>query len=294
MQNFSLQGVIDTVLGAFRAVRDGCWVQVQRHFSVRPLAQAQQPLNAWWQGERAQQLLKSECKALQSCLAELYGNHMMILPVQPLPKFSSCAVRHAFSLSPSAYCSVSARANLDQLPLPESIVDVAVLQHTLEYSVDPHQFLREVDRVLTLHGHLVIVAFNPLSGAGIASSLMRLFRPGAHRRHHRLRSARVQDWLRLLNFESHKVPCIGYHQNSSQSAIMRALMCMATLAERFGLPLSSYYVIVAQKRVQPLTPSKPLWLPLPSVSRLAGAPFLGARSSRVKLHKAQPVKGGNC
>jgi len=37
------------------------------------------------------------------------------------------------------------------------------MPHTLEFTNDPHQVLREVDRVLIPEGHVVILAFNPWS-----------------------------------------------------------------------------------------------------------------------------------
>lgn len=279
------QMVVEVLLGAGRSLRNGYCECVQRRFAVRPLEETQPLLNEWWQSERGLALLASEREALSHCLAGLHGNYMMTLGLQALPVPERCRVQHCFSLSPAGGSSVSARANLEQLPLSESMIDVAVLQHTLEYSLDPHQFLREVDRVLTPHGHLVIAAFNPLSFMGICSSVMRFFSSSAHRRHHQLRRGRVRDWLRLLDFETQSVACFRYHSWRPQSAIMRTLKRIAELAENFGLPLSGYYVIVAQKRVTPLTPSKPLWLPLPSVSRFTAAPFVGNRVSRAKLHK---------
>lgn len=279
------QMVVNVFLGAGRSLRNSFYDWAQRRFAVRPLEETQPLLNDWWQSERGLALLESESKAVSHCLAGLHGNYMMTLGLQALPVPEQCRVQHCFSLSPAESGSVSARANLEQLPLSESMIDVAVLQHTLEYSLDPHQFLREVDRVLTPHGHLVIVAFNPLSLAGLYSSVMRFFSSSAHRRHHLLRRGRVRDWLRLLDFETQSVACFRYHSWRPQSVIMRAFKSIAEQAENFGLPLSSYYVIVAQKRVAPLTPTKPLWLPLPSVSRFAAAPFVGNRASRAKLHK---------
>lgn len=285
------QMVVDTLLGAGRDLRNGYYECVKRRFAVRPLEESQWFLNDWWQSERGRALLASESAAVDACLSGLHGNYMMVVALQALPAPESCRVQNYFSLSPAGGNSVSARANLEQLPLSESVIDVAVLQHTLEYSLDPHQFLREVDRVLTPHGHLVVVAFNPLSLTGIYSSVMRFFSSSAHRRHHSLRRGRVRDWLRLLNFETQSIPCFRYHSWRPQSLIMRAFKRIAEQSENFGLPLSSYYVIVAQKRVTPLTPSKPSWLPLPSVSRFAADPFVGNRASRAKRHKFELNNG---
>lgn len=285
MLRSSFQAVVTALFSAVQGLRRRYCECVRQRYAVRPLRETQPLLNDWWQSDKGLSQLLSERRALNHCLAGLHGSYMMALGVQELPVPDTCRVQNSFSLSPSEHCSVSAQASLEQLPLPESVVDVAVLQHTLEYSVDPHQLLREVDRVLTPHGHLVVVVFNPLSCAGLCSSIMRLIAPKAHRCHHLLRAGRVRDWLRLLDFETQSIPSLEYHSWQPQSVIMQALKRIAVLADNFGLPLSSYCVIVAQKRVAPLTPSKPLWLPLAPVSRFAAAPFVGSRISRVNAAK---------
>ncbi len=61
-------------------------------------------------------------------------------------------------------------------------IDLVFLPHTLEFSADPHQVLRETERVLIPEGRVIILGFNPLSSLG----LWRLFR----RRGGRIRNRR--------------------------------------------------------------------------------------------------------
>lgn len=51
----------------------------------------------------------------------------------------------------------------DRLPVASDSVDVVLLLHTLDFYPDPHQTLREVERVLIPEGRLIVVGFNPWS-----------------------------------------------------------------------------------------------------------------------------------
>lgn len=91
------------------------------------------------------------------------------------------------------------RCEEEQLPLATASVDLMILPHGFDFSADPHQLLREVDRVLVPDGRLVLTGFNPMSLWGMR-------RLGANRelmpwQGRFLRMNRVKDWLTLLNFE---------------------------------------------------------------------------------------------
>ena len=51
-----------------------------------------------------------------------------------------------------------------QLPLASQSMDLVVMPHVLEFSKDPHQILREAERVLMPEGQIIIAGFNPLTG----------------------------------------------------------------------------------------------------------------------------------
>ena len=59
------------------------------------------------------------------------------------------------------------RSDLRQLPFASASLDLVVLPHVLEFLPDPHQMLREVERVLIPEGQVVIAGFNPLSLWGL-------------------------------------------------------------------------------------------------------------------------------
>lgn len=57
--------------------------------------------------------------------------------------------------------------DLRELPFAANSIDLAVLPQRHEFHDNPHQILREVERILIPDGQLVITGFNPLSLWGL-------------------------------------------------------------------------------------------------------------------------------
>jgi SAM-dependent methyltransferase len=88
-----------------------------------------------------------------------------------------------------------------ELPFASESIDLIVLPHVLEFAADPHQILREVDRVLRPEGRLVISGFNPASLWGARQYISRLIgTPYLPRDGQFISLIRIKDWLQLLNF----------------------------------------------------------------------------------------------
>jgi SAM-dependent methyltransferase len=91
--------------------------------------------------------------------------------------------------------------NPNELPFANESIDLIVLPHVLEFAADPHQILREVDRVLLPEGRLVISGFNPASLWGARQYLSRLIgNPYLPRDGQFIGLLRIKDWLQLLNY----------------------------------------------------------------------------------------------
>jgi SAM-dependent methyltransferase len=86
------------------------------------------------------------------------------------------------------------------LPIDTQSVDIVIMPHTLEFADNPHQVLREVNRVLKPEGIVLLMGFNPWSLWHLPR-----FLPKAKRKtpwNGRFISRhRVVDWLKLLNFD---------------------------------------------------------------------------------------------
>ena len=57
------------------------------------------------------------------------------------------------------------------LPFASQSIDLVVLPHVLEFSKEPHQILREVERVLIPEGQVIICGFNPVSMWGVRQKI---------------------------------------------------------------------------------------------------------------------------
>jgi len=175
---------------------------------------------------------------------------------------SQCAIKHQVILSDKQKPQLSKNnmvfGDIDDLPMLEHSVDVCVLSHVLEFSLDPHHVIREANRVLIPNGYLVLTGYNPLSLAGINRFIpyRRLQRPWNERF---FSAMRVKDWLHLMGYEilmDERCLHSSLANQMSQGVIARN---WRKFAEQYLPSLGSIYVIVAKKRVLPLTPIKPKW-----------------------------------
>ncbi|OOF68268.1 methyltransferase domain-containing protein [Rodentibacter caecimuris] len=86
------------------------------------------------------------------------------------------------------------QAKLTQYPFVEGEINACLLINTLNFSHDPHQLLRETQRVLSQDGYLFLTLFNPISPLIFKRRLgqypFRQYLP-----------YRISDWLSLLNFD---------------------------------------------------------------------------------------------
>jgi ubiquinone/menaquinone biosynthesis C-methylase UbiE len=146
----------------------------------------------------------------------------------------------------------------EQLPLATDNIDLVLGTHVLELSKDPHQVLREIDRVLVPEGHCILIGFNPFAISGLAKQLRsKISRKEAS---FKLRSAsRVRDWFSLLGFEVLDVSYMGLRPNVKNKKIFESLAKLEDWAEIAGPLLGKLYMIHVKKQVVAMTPYKKVW-----------------------------------
>lgn len=154
--------------------------------------------------------------------------------------------------------NVNIVGELDDLPVSEHSVDVCLLSHALEFSLDPHHVIREASRVLIPNGYLIVTGFNPLSLAGF-NRIIPYRRKQEPWNEHFFSPMRVKDWLHLMGFEIlSDERCI--HSNlSGKISEHFVAKYWRKFASNYFTNFGSVYVIIAKKRVFPLTPIKPKW-----------------------------------
>jgi SAM-dependent methyltransferase len=178
------------------------------------------------------------------------------------------------------------------LPFDAASLDLVLLPHTLELSVDPHATLREVERVLVPEGRVVICGLNPTSLWGLRQRRAHLWRrlgvgelflpePGEFIGYRRLR-----DWLRLLNFEVEVGRFGCWRPALTTDKWLDRFDWMDRLGERWWPILGAAYFIVAVKRVRGVKLMGASWK---RRAKIAAAPVpLANRGHRTQKTRRHP------
>jgi len=161
----------------------------------------------------------------------------------------------------------------EALPFDARCVDLMLLPHTLEFADDPHQVLREVSRVLTPEGHVVILGFNPFSLWGLWRLALRK-RGTAPWNGHFLQLNRLKDWLKLLDFEFARGCMLYYRPPLASDVAMDRLRFLDKAGDRWWPMAGAVYLLVAKKRVAGMTPLRPEWRSTRTFGRAVARPAL--------------------
>ncbi|WP_440876879.1 class I SAM-dependent methyltransferase [Thalassotalea sp. PLHSN55] len=234
---------------------------------MKPALSFRQPQSpkAWRKLPNGEVILNEINQQLAPWWPKFFGYHL--LKVGALSADVDCTlspIKHQLTVS-SFSKKADVIADVDDLPFLEHSVDVCLLSHTFEFSVDPHHVVREANRVLIPNGYLVITGYNPFSLAGL-NKVVPYRRKQSPWNERFFSPMRVKDWLQLMGYE------ILTDQRTLHSSLVGKLgqgkltsYCQ-NFASNYLPSLGSIYIIVAKKRVLPLTPIKPKWKLRPKFS----------------------------
>lgn len=233
----------------------------------------------WLQTPAGRYLLAWEQAHLDREVADVFGYHALQLGLPELDGLRANRMPHRWvahdafvrpdapnlPLPPEASITtlppeepVALHCDYDALPFPAQSLDLVVLPHTLELARDPHETLREVERVLVPEGRAVIVGFNPNSLWGlrhrfgglwrqVAGSGPAPFMPGTG---DFIGYWRVRDWLRLLSFEVEHGRFGCWRPPFASERWLQRMNWMEAAGERWWPVLGAVYLVVAVKRVR--------------------------------------------
>ena len=203
-------------------------------------------LELWLRSPRGRRLLALEERELKRVLPDLFGRHVLQIGSWGRGDrlLEASEMLHRAVLGTVADLGAQALAEPERLPIMEKSVDAVVLPHCLEFSRSPYPVLREVNRILSDRGRLIILGFSPWSAWAWRQWLglrYRAFPPGARF----VSVGRLSDWLELLDFEVCEVRRYGvgfpWTRPSSDGG------------RRWLSAWSEGYLLVAKKRVIPMT-----------------------------------------
>lgn len=207
----------------------------------------------WWQSPLGQHVLKQEQTLLQSMTRYFHGYYQLqIGTAQPL-------LPHCLKPTIQKVMADSADVNGDIAALPFKChsLDTLLLVHTLELSNDPHQVLREAERVLVADGTLILFRFNPWSLWGLKRLLSWGENPPGQSSF--FSHLRIKDWLSLLNFEVIATERLLFSPPIQNGKWLRRFNFLEHWGKRLWPFFSGVTLFVASKRTIPLTPVTQVW-----------------------------------
>lgn len=219
----------------------------------------------WYQtlsGKAALDRLDNKCADVMSeifgyyaiQLGALSGTHDLLKSSRIAADFSLVSKELQTDLGINA----SAITSIEHLPIATDNVDLVVASHVLELSEDPHQVLREIDRVLVPEGHCILIGFNPFS----ISRIGQLIRAGFNRKKniYKMRSVpRVRDWFSLLGFEVVDVHYMGMRLGTNNKNLFDRLNWLERWGNFAAPVLGNMYMFHVKKQVVAMRPHKKIW-----------------------------------
>ncbi|MCP1119787.1 class I SAM-dependent methyltransferase [Robbsia andropogonis] len=168
-------------------------------------------------------------------------------------------------------------ADFGELPYESQSLDLLVMPHTLEFTVEPHALLREAERVLVPEGKLVITAFNSLSLWGVRQSVgRRTQRPFVPADTDLIAFTRLKDWIKLLGFELSRGRFGCYRPPLTNAKWLERCRFMEAAGDRWWPIFGAVYLITAVKRERRMRLVGPSWkkktAAVPSALTPAAAP----------------------
>jgi SAM-dependent methyltransferase len=172
-------------------------------------------LDTWLESPQGRYVMAWEQATIDAVVADLFGYNaiQLGLPQRDLLAENRIPLRQVADDSGQ----VDVFCDLRQLPFAAHSIDLVVMPHVLEFHADPHQILREVERVLIPEGEVLITGFNPISIWGLRRALPNC--PGHFPWNgHYLSVRRLKDWLQLLGFEVERGTFAVIHRHAHMSA----------------------------------------------------------------------------
>ena len=221
----------------------------------------------WLASPPGQYVMRWETEQLSHSVVDVFGYYALQLGFLELDALAANRMPHRIRVSKEASDLQDPLLKLDlfvggfeELPLESQSVDLVVLAHQLEFSDDPHQVLREVDRVLRPEGRLVVVGMNPLSLWGLRQSIvLRPLVPFLPPTSQFIGVPRLRDWMKLLSFEIDSGQYGCYVPPCRTQKWLDRTQFMEKAGDRWWPICGAVYMVSAVKRVRGMRLVGPVW-----------------------------------
>ena len=193
---------------------------------------------------------------LKPVLSGIFGYHALLYSNTAKTLISeNISVRKATVIS-NSNDDTDLVCQYEELPIASDCIDLVVVPEISQKGQNPHQTLREVERVLIPEGHIVLLIANPVSGHVIKNRLIS-FLAGQKNKSRTIGRLRINDWFGLLGFEvTSEIPVCVTDQRIQQESSYSWLKKLSKFSCEY---FAGYYIIVAKKKVSTMTPIRPSW-----------------------------------
>ncbi|NND68105.1 MAG: methyltransferase domain-containing protein [Halioglobus sp.] len=218
-------------------------------------------LESWYASDNGRYLLEETRGATQNLLDTTFGYHILQLGVRtPQPLAAGSPIHHRVYSAPTAATGANLVAVPDELPLDCDSVDAVIAHHCLEFAEHPQQVLREIQRVLTPQGQLLLVCFNPWSLKGLAGRTSGVLRHPLWSGYKALSQRRLMDWLHLLGCEVQGCKHLYGVPVAGKGRVRNFLQGADRFTVRHNVPVGGIFILHATKQVAGVHPRRRLSL----------------------------------
>jgi SAM-dependent methyltransferase len=217
-------------------------------------------LESWYARENGQYLLSSTREAAGNILDTAFGYHLLQTGCsRGHALFADSPINHRIYAAERPGDQINLLARAGELPLESDSIDMVIAHHALDFADDPRQVLREIQRVLTPQGQLLLIGFNPRSPHGITRRLRGFNSNGLWHRHTPVSESRLTDWLHLLGCEVQECKRLAGIPLAGRGAVRRWLVALNEWSNRHNLPSGSVYMLHAIKQVSAVHQPRRQW-----------------------------------
>jgi SAM-dependent methyltransferase len=218
-----------------------------------------QGFEEWLETPAGQYVLDWERKKHALLLDDIFGFNAVQLSLPHHDFLAANRMPLRFRCADRRYAeAVDVCADLHQLPFAANSIDLAVLPHVLEFDDNPHQVLREVERVLVPEGNIIVTGFNPYSLWGARRKLSRLQSLPPWRGEF-ISVSRLKDWFALLGLEMLAGSYGCYAPALMEEKWLRRFQFMDSAGDRLWPIAGAVYVVQAVKRQHGMRLITPAW-----------------------------------
>jgi SAM-dependent methyltransferase len=267
-----------------------------------PLVNEVQPwsnsLEHWLLTPPGQYVMGWERPHVDRAVNDVFGFHAVQLGLPGIDLLAESRMPNRWRVVPQALpdesmaVSGTITADFHELPFASQSVDLVVAPHVLEVASDPHQVLREIDRILIPEGRLLVTGLNPFSLWGLRQGMRRRAPPVWPSGAQPWGVPRLRDLLLLLSFEVERGRFGCYRWPSVHAHRLQSGAFMEKAGDRWWPMCGAAYLLGAVKRTRKMTLIGPRWrqtgltaIPAPSTAQ----PSRAASQSAIQVHDpAQP------